>query len=130
MKRATHLLFWLGFLPAFWAPADGISATSQETSTSTTQANTALITQAAPSNEINTVLMHATFRISGASKSNPGKTSFGTIFITGIPYKDNPNIAHAVMITAAHVLDDISTDDATLLVRLRHANGTYTAFLY
>jgi hypothetical protein len=83
-----------------------------------------------PSEEINTVFMHSTFRISGVSKSDPNKTSFGTVFIMGVPLKDNPKISSAVLVAANHVLNDIGTDEATLLVRRGNAEGTYTAYPY
>jgi hypothetical protein len=86
--------------------------------------------QPAPSEELNTLLMHATFRISGPSRSPPGATTFGTVFVIGIPSASHPKLAAAVMVTAAHVLDDIATDTATLMARRRNVDGTYTAFPY
>ena len=32
----------------------------------------------------------------------------------GLPYKDDPKIAHIVVVTAAHVFEGISGDNATL----------------
>jgi S1-C subfamily serine protease len=81
-----------------------------------------------PSQELNTLLMHATFRIAGQDKNNPNMTSFGTVFILGIPHKDDPKISTMVLVTAAHVLDDIGADEATLTVRRKNGDGTYTAF--
>ena len=43
-------------------------------------------TPPAPSDEINTVLMHATFLIAGKGK-DPTKTTFGTVFFMGIPFQ-------------------------------------------
>ena len=86
--------------------------------------------QPAPSEELNTLLMHATFLISGPSKSHPDKTSFGTVFVMGIPSASHPKIAAAVLVTAAHVLDDIGTDTATLVARRRNVDGTYATFPY
>jgi hypothetical protein len=48
----------------------------------------------------------------------------------GIPYKNNPKIAHIVMVTAAHVLEEIAGDNASLLLRRKNDDGTYSAFLY
>jgi S1-C subfamily serine protease len=54
--------------------------------------------------------------------------SVGTLFILGIPHKDDPKVSTMVLVTAAHVLDDIGTDEAALTVRRKNADGTYTAF--
>jgi hypothetical protein len=48
----------------------------------------------------------------------------------GVPYKDNPKIAHIVLVTAAHVLAEITGDSASLQLRRRGQDGTYTAFWY
>jgi trypsin-like peptidase len=82
----------------------------------------------APSEELNTILMHATFSILGQKRNEPGKVAFGTVFIMGIPFKSDPKTAHIVLVTAAHVLDDIGSDQATLMVRRKNDDGTYTAF--
>jgi hypothetical protein len=84
----------------------------------------------APSEELNTLLMHATFRIAGAKRGEPGKTSFGTLFTMGIPLKSDPKLAKLVLVTAAHVLDDIEGDVASLTVRRRNVDGGYTSYLY
>jgi hypothetical protein len=70
----------------------------------------ALARPMAPSEELNTLLMHATFRIAGPKKGQPGSVSFGTVFIMGVPLKDDPKTASIVLVTAAHVLDDIEGD--------------------
>ena len=64
----------------------------------------------APSEELNTLLMHATFLISGQNKDNPAQTSGGTVFIMGIPRPNDAKLALGVMITAAHVLNDMGSD--------------------
>jgi hypothetical protein len=56
--------------------------------------------------------------------------TFGTIFVMGIPRKDNPKIAQVVLVTAAHVLEGIAGDSASLQLRRRNDAGTYTAFWY
>lgn len=81
-----------------------------------------------PSNELSILLMHATFLILGPDKNHPDKTAFGTVFVMGVPHPDNPKLSDAVMITAAHVLDNIGTDEATLWVRRKNGDGSYTAY--
>lgn len=83
---------------------------------------------ASPSEELNTVLMHATFRIQGPAKVDNNKTAFGTVFVMGIPIKENPKLANIVLVTAAHVLDDIGGDLASLTLRKPNSDGSYTAF--
>jgi trypsin-like peptidase len=84
---------------------------------------------AAPSEEINTLLMHATFRIHGPARGNPTrKTAFGTVFVMGMPRPENPAISNIVLVTAAHVLDEIAGDVATLMLRKPNPDGTYTEF--
>ena len=80
-----------------------------------------------PTDELNTLLMHSTFLIVGPTNV-PNKISFGTVFLMGIPYKDDPKIAHIVVVTAAHVFEGISGDTATLQLRRRSAEGTYGTF--
>ena len=62
------------------------------------------------SNDLSTLLMKATFKISG------GKTQ-GTCFIIGRPIPDEPNRATYVIVTANHVLAGISKETATLSLR-------------
>jgi hypothetical protein len=81
-----------------------------------------------PSVELNTLLMHATFRIQGPKKGESNKISFGTVFIMGIPITANSTSANIVLVTAAHVLDDIGGEVATLIVRRKNKDGTYTAY--
>jgi S1-C subfamily serine protease len=90
-------------------------------------ADTTISRPPAPSEELNTVLMHATFLILGPSSKVPGASATGTVFILGVPHKDEPKVANIVLVTAAHVLDDIAGDKATLLLRRKNENGTYTA---
>lgn len=74
--------------------------------------------------EINTILMETTFRITGPSRSKKGETSGGTVFILGKPVSDTR--ASFVMITAAHVFDDIDGDTAQITFRSKSAEGKYT----
>jgi hypothetical protein len=81
----------------------------------------------APKNElfeINTQLMETTFQLLGPSAKVPGETTSGTVFLVGKPIGDGK--ALYVLITAAHVLDDVSGDLATLLYRWRNEDGTYS----
>ena len=58
----------------------------------------------------------------------PSQVSFGTVFAMGIPFKDDPKVSHIVIVTARHVLEGIDGDSATLLLRRRSPEGTYTTF--
>jgi S1-C subfamily serine protease len=92
-----------------------------------TETATTIVRPPAPSAELNTVLMHATFLITGPSSKVAGGSASGTIFIMGIPQKDDPKLASLVIVTAAHVLNDIAGDMATLLLRIKNDDGTYQA---
>jgi S1-C subfamily serine protease len=85
--------------------------------------------QTAPVNaefsDINTVLMQSTFRIHGPSMDGTG-TSIGTVFILGKVLKDDPARAAYVLVTATHVLATIKGNSATLLLRKKNSDGTYT----
>jgi hypothetical protein len=80
---------------------------------------------AAFSQDIATALMNSTFEIAGPD-STPGKVNYGTAFLLGKPMKAEPQRAYFVLVTAAHVLDLISGDEATLLLRHKEENGNYT----
>jgi hypothetical protein len=69
-----------------------------------------------PTTELNTLLMHSTFLISGPGWK-PKETSFGTVFAMAIPYKDDPTVGHVALVTAAHDFEAISGDAATLRIR-------------
>jgi hypothetical protein len=73
--------------------------------------------------DINTLLMESTFKIAGISKQDATKAIVGTMFLVGIPIKANPTQSYIVMVTAAHVLDEIAGDDATVFLRKRAADG-------
>jgi len=68
--------------------------------------------------ELNTILMRSTFKIQGEN----GYT--GTAFILGKPLKKNLNKPRAfyVLITAAHVLENMKGDKATLFLRRKVGN--------
>jgi hypothetical protein len=78
----------------------------------------------ATSYDMNTMLMETTFRIQGPKKGTPNAISFGTGFLVGKPTSDNSK-AFYVLITAAHVLDGIDGDDATLMLREKQRDGNY-----
>jgi hypothetical protein len=113
-------------------PPGTATASSPPTSTDTpgTSPTTTVTRAPSPSEELNTLLMHATFLISGPAAGQQGRISFGTVFMMGVPYRDNPKIAHIVLVTAAHVLEGIAGDNASLQLRRKSEDGTYTAFGY
>lgn len=67
--------------------------------------------------ELNAALMNSTFEVLGPSATTPGQTTFGTVFFLGKPLENVPGKAYFVLITAAHVFDEIAGDDATLILR-------------
>src|SRR5689334_9417455 len=77
--------------------------------------------------EPNTILMHATFQISGAARTK-GMSATGTAFVVGraIPNSDPPWFAYT-LVSAKHVLDAIASESANITVRIRNANGSYSA---
>ena len=67
--------------------------------------------------EINTVLMRSTFKIVGDNGN------IGTVFIIGKPTPNSAERkAHYVLVTAAHVLDQIPGDSATIFFRKKDGN--------
>jgi len=97
---------------------------------SATTTPTTTITRApSPSEEVNTLLMHATFLIAGPTKVQ-NQISFGTVFVLGLPFKNKPKVAHIVVVTAAHVFEGINGDVATLQLRRKNTDGTYATFWY
>jgi S1-C subfamily serine protease len=71
-------------------------------------------TPSAEQQEFNTAMMESTFRIVGNNQA------MGTGFIIGRPIPNSPRFAY-VFVTAAHVLNDMNSDSATLIVRLQDA---------
>ncbi len=69
--------------------------------------------------ELNTVLMESTFRIEG--RNAQGQPTMGTAFVMGRPYPNQlPNQsqkARYVLITAAHVLEEMQGESTTLHLR-------------
>lgn len=60
--------------------------------------------------ELNTLLMESTFKIAG-------RGSIGTGFLLGRAYPNRPGQSRAVLVTAAHVLEDAQGEQAVLVLR-------------
>jgi hypothetical protein len=73
--------------------------------------------------EISTQLMEATFRIMGPSSKQAGAVTGGTVFLMGKPVGNGK--ASYVMVTAAHVFDEIAGELATISFRYKDADGKY-----
>src|SRR5258708_31071588 len=77
--------------------------------------------------ELNTVLMESTFKIEG--RNALGQPTLGTVFIMGRPYinppVDQPNQGGFVLITAAHVLEEMQGDTAMLHLRRKLDANTW-----
>jgi hypothetical protein len=74
---------------------------------------------------INEALMETTFKIFGPSRTTANKDSIGTMFLVGRPTKTQPKMMRIVMVTAAHVLEDIKGDDATIYLRIKQSDNSY-----
>jgi hypothetical protein len=83
---------------------------------------------AAPSDELNTVLFHNTFRIEGPSTEVPNQSFFGTAFVMRVPKRNGDAVGSTVLITAAHVFDHIGGNVASLLVRRSNPDESYTVY--
>src|SRR6266550_956101 len=62
--------------------------------------------------DINTVLMRSNFKITGQG-------STGTVFILGKPMPSDPKKAYYVLVTAAHVLNQMQGEQAILFLRTK-----------
>lgn len=78
--------------------------------------------------EINTVLMETTFRIEGKDKD--GNTRTGTVFIVGKPESGDSSKFRHVLVTAAHVLDDIADTYAVLHLRKQTGVNEWERFIF
>ena len=74
--------------------------------------------------EINKTLMLYTYRIEGP-RGKEGEKALGTCFVMGIPKSDTPGKGQIVLITATHVLNDISGEKATIYIRKKISEGKY-----
>jgi len=72
--------------------------------------------------DISTILMRSTFKIQG-------EESLGTVFIMGKPSADKPDKHYYVLITAAHVLEAIKVDVATVHLR-KQVGDQFVRLLY
>lgn len=75
-----------------------------------------------PDIELNTVLMQSTFLLEGRAGQ---AATLGTVFVVGIPIPNTtPARGNLVMVTAAHVLEQMQGDTATLHLRRRVDEAT------
>jgi hypothetical protein len=76
--------------------------------------------------EINTVLMESTFYLEGPSAKEHDKVAIGSGMVVLRPCGANaPDRAAYVLVTAAHVLNEISGDTLRLVVRTKEPDGTW-----
>src|SRR5947209_3835935 len=74
--------------------------------------------------ELNTVLMESTFLIEGHTTQG---ATIGTVFVIGLPIPNTtPAVARYVMVTAAHVLEEMQVDTAVLHLRRKMDEKTIT----
>lgn len=74
--------------------------------------------------EINTTLAQYTYKIEGPTEK-PNIVTRGTVFIMGIPNPDRPGKGRILLVTAAHVLKNISGPKAKIYLRQKLAKGKY-----
>ena len=73
--------------------------------------------------ELNTILMKCTFKIKS-------EESIGTVFILGKKAKDNPKKLLYVMVTAAHILENIKGEEAQIFLRMKNSEGKIEKVLH
>ncbi len=78
--------------------------------------------------ELNTVLMNSTLRIHGQKAGEKDSISFGTVFMMGKEVPKDKALLYYVVVTAAHVFDNIAGDYATLTVRKKNADDSYRTY--
>ena len=78
--------------------------------------------------ELNTSLMRSTFQLEGQSKKK-GEVVVGTAFILAMSSRLHPSKAYYVLVTAAHLLEQMAGDKANLYLR-KKKNGHYVRVLY
>lgn len=78
--------------------------------------------------EINTTLMHHTYRIEGPTRNN--ETTYGTGFIMVIPDPCTVGRGAMVLITASHVLENIVGDRAKIYLRQMIMKGHFQRIPY
>ncbi len=83
------------------------------------------VSVSAQAQDFTTALMQSTFEIEGPSQAGAGTITTGTVFVLGRPVAGYPNETVYTLITAAHVLDEISGEVAILHLRTQKTDGTY-----
>ncbi len=73
-------------------------------------------------------LMHSTLNHHFPTKANDKQQTFGSIFAMALPKEGSTNEGTLILVTAAHVLNEIGGDDATVVVRRKNVDGIYQAF--
>jgi len=68
--------------------------------------------------ELNSAMMRNTFKIEGDG-------SMGSCFLIGKPLKKDPTRAHYVLVTAAHVLENMKGEEATIYLRKKQNDNTF-----
>src|ERR1035437_4602413 len=80
------------------------------------------VTASSQETDLNVILMQNTFLVAGPTKT-PGISTFGTAFLLMRLFALQPDKEHesgrAVLVTAAHVFEEMSGDTATILLRTR-----------
>jgi hypothetical protein len=73
--------------------------------------------------EVNTILMESTFKAEG--RNAQGQPTSGTAFVMGRPFPNQVNKFRYVLITAAHVLQEMQGDTAVLDLRRKTDTGDW-----
>jgi len=69
--------------------------------------------------ELNTAMMRNTYKIEG-------ENSLGSCFVIGKPFKEDPTHANFVLVTAAHVLEQMRGEDAIIYARKKQNDDSFT----
>lgn len=80
--------------------------------------------------ELNSIMMESTFKIIGPSAAAVGQDSLGTGFLIGRPSAADAKQLYYVLVTAAHVLDGIQGETATLILRVKTPTSPYERLEY
>lgn len=71
--------------------------------------------------ELNTIMMESTFKLEGPN-------SVGTVFVLGRPYPNEPTKLRYVLVTAAHVLEDVQGEYAIIVMRKKQEQHKWERF--
>jgi hypothetical protein len=82
-------------------------------------------TNAQQEKEFNTTMMESTFKIYGPSVANPNLPSVGTALLMSKPLTNRPGVNLNLLITANHVLTNISGTNAVVDFRTKDALGVW-----